>query len=307
MGLHLVLLAALGLVFLASNVSGHGSMIYPNIWQDFERRGLNDQRNPSSIGCGSIGLGKKKGCLTQWFTNNTVIPGESVIPEEFMVGKRKKHPKYPWNAPGTAPTLGGGCGVAGGNPDGCPPAGGKDDRPFGSPCGGYLEGIGTPGGAGGYIKGKPATSFSFPNATTTTWKIGSSQKVAWFSKAHHAGGYSYRLCKLGPKGKTGRLTEECFQKNVLDFIGNYVWTKEWPVTDDTPWVKTRALRTREGTFPMGSQWTRVPFPGRKTHTMMDKVLVSTDLTPGEYVLSFRWDSERTPQVWNGCANIELVN
>jgi len=28
--------------------------------------------------------------------------------------------------------------------------------------------------------------------------------------------------------------------------------------------------------------------------------------PGKYVLSFRWDSQRKPQVWNSCANIEIV-
>ena len=27
---------------------------------------------------------------------------------------------------------------------------------------------------------------------------------------------------------------------------------------------------------------------------------------GKYVLSFRWDSQKKPQVWNSCANIEIV-
>ena len=38
----------------------------------------------------------------------------------------------------------------------------------------------------------------------------------------------------------------------------------------------------------------------------DLVEVPESLEPGEYVLSFRWDSQQTPQVWNSCANIEIV-
>ena len=28
--------------------------------------------------------------------------------------------------------------------------------------------------------------------------------------------------------------------------------------------------------------------------------------PGKYVLSFRWDSQRKPQIWNSCATVEIV-
>jgi len=38
--------------------------------------------------------------------------------------------------------------------------------------------------------------------------------------------------------------------------------------------------------------------------LVDKVKVPK--TPGKYVLSFRWDCEQTPQVWNSCADIEIV-
>ena len=38
----------------------------------------------------------------------------------------------------------------------------------------------------------------------------------------------------------------------------------------------------------------------------DLVEVPETLEPGEYVLSFRWDSQQTPQVWNSCANIKIV-
>jgi len=38
----------------------------------------------------------------------------------------------------------------------------------------------------------------------------------------------------------------------------------------------------------------------------DLVAVPEDLEPGQYVLSYRWDCENTPQVWNSCANINVV-
>lgn len=38
--------------------------------------------------------------------------------------------------------------------------------------------------------------------------------------------------------------------------------------------------------------------------IIDKVRVP-DVPPGDYVLSFRWDCEATPQVWNSCADIKI--
>jgi len=39
--------------------------------------------------------------------------------------------------------------------------------------------------------------------------------------------------------------------------------------------------------------------------IVDKVKVP-DVPPGDYVISFRWDSEQTPQVWNSCADVKIV-
>ena len=41
-------------------------------------------------------------------------------------------------------------------------------------------------------------------------------------------------------------------------------------------------------------------------TIMDKVEVPKDLETGDYVLSFRWDCEQTPQIWNTCADVKIV-
>jgi len=40
--------------------------------------------------------------------------------------------------------------------------------------------------------------------------------------------------------------------------------------------------------------------------VVDQVQVPHNLEPGEYVLSFRIDSEQTPQVWNQCSSIRIT-
>ena len=55
------------------------------------------------------------------------------------------------------------------------------------------------------------------------------------------------------------LTEECFTKNTLRFVGDTQW-----IQSAAPGMSNRtavpALRTTEGTFPAGSQWTRNTIP-----------------------------------------------
>ena len=61
----------------------------------------------------------------------------------------------------------------------------------------------------------------------------------------------------------------------------------------------------QGLFGFG---TTLVMPGFPTFlfSVMDEVEVPDDLVPGEYVLSFRWDCEQTPQIWNACANVEII-
>lgn len=46
-----------------------------------------------------------------------------------------------------------------------------------------------------------------------------------------------------------------------------------------------------------------PANGYRWH-IVDKVVVPN--TPGDYVLSWRWDCEQTPQIWTNCADISIV-
>lgn len=45
---------------------------------------------------------------------------------------------------------------------------------------------------------------------------------------------------------------------------------------------------------------------RFNFNVVDQVQIPSDLPAGEYLLSFRWDSEQTPQVWANCADVTIT-
>lgn len=59
--------------------------------------------------------------------------------------------------------------------------------------------------------------------------------------------------------------------------------------------------------PYGScteeEWAR--FASKYNFNIVDELLVPAGLVPGEYVLSFRWDCEGSPQIWSGCSDIVI--
>merc|ERR1712204_134089 len=296
-----------------NNVWGHGAMYYPSPWHatsectpdtmypkqcKFE---LKDKSQKCVDGC-NRGAG-----LTTWFTNFTVVPEATL--EEDMYAKAPRSSDaglHPWNSPGFAPTHGNGCGVNGGNPGGCD----GEDNVFGRCCGGGIQG----GGCGGYVGGKPALTHYkegfFGSPHVTTWKRGVPADVYWTSHAHHRGGYAFRLCKV-ENGEVWKVTEECFNNGHLKFSGTTSWVYREPNNEDyneDGWTPQDSVRTTTGTTPHGSEWTKINLP--KTYKRLywafrDLVEVPESLEAGEYVLSFRWDCQQSPQVWNACANIHV--
>ena len=67
---------------------------------------------------------------------------------------------------------------------------------------------------------------------------------------------------------------------------------------------------QELTYPPNSEWAKMSLPtapgDNAQWAFKDLVEVPENIEPGDYILSFRWDSQRTPQVWNSCANIRIV-
>jgi len=59
----------------------------------------------------------------------------------------------------------------------------------------------------------------------------------------------------------------------------------------------------------GADADKIPEVVRKTEDHYDFTVVDTVKVPkteGRYVLSWRWDSEQTPQVWSNCALVDIV-
>ena len=40
--------------------------------------------------------------------------------------------------------------------------------------------------------------------------------------------------------------------------------------------------------------------------ILDNLAVPKHLPPGDYVLSLRWDCEKSAQVWQACADVTIV-
>jgi len=299
-------------------ILGHGAMYFPNPWHT--TKFCNIQENPHDCwfdlkvpdeGCtpGGHGCSNTAGRFA-WFTNYTTVEEETLPEEMYSSGPHESYPGlHPWASPGAAFVYGEGCGVNGGNPEGC--AG--EDLVWGRCCGDQVG-----AGCGGYVGGRSATDFYregfFGAVPTQTWYKGEPAEVAWYSNAHHRGGYAYRLCKVN-QGKVWEVTEECFQNGHLNFFGNTTWIYRKPTwgvefTEDG-WQAVDLVTTREGTTPAGSEWASlVVLPEHMngdSWAIKDLVEVPETLEYGEYVLSFRWDCQRTPQIWNACANILVVD
>merc|ERR1719238_2579892 len=129
---------------------GHAHMVYP------PSRGGG---NYSLAGtCTSI---PEMPCM--WFSQPVIIPGEPTLKLEHRTynvhvdsGPHDWSRKMPWRAPGTAPVLGSGCGVAGGNQVPIPNGG---SAPAGVKQG--LDGL------------------HLPETAPSVWKMGEVVEVAW--------------------------------------------------------------------------------------------------------------------------------
>jgi hypothetical protein len=137
----------------------------------------------------------------------------------------------------------------------------------------------------------------------------------------------YRLCPLSDD-----LTEECFKRTPIPFAA-----KTWLLWGDGTRMAINGTYLDEGTEPVNSTWAMNPLPFSDNSTgpefappcdetvdrhvndtgrcsgrfpyavsIVDALVVPSDLSPGPYVLGFRYDCEATAQVWSSCADIDIV-
>jgi hypothetical protein len=152
----------------------------------------------------------------------------------------------------------------------------------------------------------------------TVWPAGSTQEAAWAVCANHGGGVAYRLCPRDRVTEDAEATEACFQEHHLDFADNITMVRFAAGMEDKEFESEMVFDSR------GKQWRKniIPkdcddakFPGGCSsanrnfpwYSQVDNVKIPQDLTPGHYVLSWRWDCEANAQVWNNCADIEVTN
>ena len=170
--------------------------------------------------------------------------------------------------------------------------------------------------------------------TGTVWKAGSTVETMTSFRAIHGGGYQFRLCPL-----ESNLTEACFQKTPMPFVGD----SKLMISDGST-IELNSVNVSNGTLPVGSTWRMLGIPdaggaatpgewafeppchepgypnhppkfpnqanctGDWTHniTMYDYLRVPEHLEPGEYVLGFRWDCETSAQIWQSCADVKIT-
>ena len=100
------------------------------------------------------------------------------------------------------------------------------------------------------------------------------------------------------------------------FTGDETWiyyfARPWGTMEDEPFnpdnfVAQPIVKTTIGTTPEGSEWAQINVPHHGAHWIFkDLIEIPEDIEPGVYVLSFRWDCQNSPQVWNSCANIQIL-
>ena len=42
------------------------------------------------------------------------------------------------------------------------------------------------------------------------------------------------------------------------------------------------------------------------YSIVDRVWIPANISPGQYLLSWRWDAEGTAQVWENCADVTIT-
>lgn len=253
--------------------------------------------------------------------NNTGFPCPKY--EDGICGDWTK--TNPWRYPGVATVLDP-CGMAGGSlpqPGQPIPYGGGDPPPFKEQ--GFL------GSKLPKLKKK------------TVWIAGSTAEVAWGIFANHGGGYSYRLCpadkettedcfqqmpldfvgdtqwlQFGDGMDTTNRTEiKASQTSVGTFPAGSQWRRN-PVppcaggmygtgggTDPNPCLVPTFDPPMPGVYGFGLGGA----PSRVVSAqigIVDKVHVP-NVPSGEYVLSWRWDSEQTSQVWQNCGDVTIAD
>lgn len=325
----------LGLVF-ATTVFGHGAMIWPPSWLD---PGGDLGLQPYTVCL----AGQCYWFSNYTFVVERTMPADSIMrtyaisdPDYKLFGNN------PWAAPGAAEVFSP-CGIYGGNPVGCPPNSGEGKK--GDPCGlgGFAYGVdaledyadqtrlhdirSTDVKAGGELdvhwitKANHGGGYSYRlckmpadgDHTKITEEcfqaghLGFASDDSWIQFGDdEANRMSFKARRTTngthPKGSvwTQNPVPACAQED------GGVYTEHTEACENA--LKEFGVRTQFPPRIPGIQgygehphWS----PSTFGFNVVDRIQIPADLTPGDYVLSFRWDCEETSQVWTTCADLKI--
>jgi len=235
--------------------------------------------------------------------------------------------RNPWRAPGSAPVI-----------DACGTAGGRWRYQGQGKAGATFQNtsLSKEGDLGSRL---PAM------APQATWEAGSLVEVGWAVAAQHGGGYAYRLAPADApltEATFQKMPLDMVGPSILRWDGNRSSQLEFNATRVTTGTVPAGSMWAKNPIPRGSwQWwdngpsfdpvceesaeckasstkSAKPFSCRcsgdiNTGTLrpnleiVDKVRIPSSLTPGRYVLQWRWDCEQSDQVWANCADVSVTS
>jgi len=323
-----------------ATVSGHVASNWPPSWSDPDGIfGMSDGWRDA--GCipgtgrpgGSHYLGPNgsesdaKHCIMKWYTNYTFHTGQATLPATMRTYKIADK-KNPWFAPGTAPVHSP-CGIDGGNPYGCPP--GNPD-PFACAGGGRGHGddgrtlsgnskpaewvVGTieevaygveANHGGGYqyrLCPKPANRMDLTEECFMKMPLalGNRSWLQLHGDKNNRSEFTPMRTTFGTTPAGSQWSRNAIPAchdivpglgGVLDYNCHLGPLFSPPAPDAYGfWGVHNQGDVHEG-------WGRV-----HSLSVVDTLKVP-DVTPGEYVLQFRYDGEQTPQVWNSCSDVRV--
>jgi hypothetical protein len=321
-------------------VSGHGQMTYPPT--RFHTTLAGAAESGQKGGWHWFSQGCQPGCsvCTDKFSGDTCSePGGTMAPtinDEHLRTWKDAYgydftKRNPWRAPGYSPVFSP-CGIAGGGN-------------ISHPGNGAIAVNGATQGADGRdLPEGPKTQWALGSVQEVAWSIvanhgggyayrlcpkSSELTEACFQSGHLEFASAQTWIQYGDN-TTNRTAIPATRVSEGTFPAGSVWTKnpipacgqynggvgdgscEFPAQFDPPLPYLYGYGSATcftGSAGHGGHCTaeqRQYFEDHFRFNIIDQVIVPKDLSVGEYVLSFRWDCEQTPQVWTQCADITVI-
>jgi len=279
------------------------------------------------------------GCM--WFNNYTFVSHPTMAADSPMRTYAKSDPNgylltNPWGAPGSAKIFSP-CGIHGGNPYGCP-VGDKASAGKECPFGGYGWGENSLQAYGTSLTDILTTTWQRGSIQEVHWSIkanhggGYTYRLCKVPEGGYAalteecfqngnlkfvGNSSWIQWGANPKNRTEipalRTTKGTtpagsqWTRNPIpacDTSGGGVFTDTSNACSVSGGYQFKPATPRAAGF--GTYFQMGDENAYLTFSIVDKIQIPSDLTPGKYVLGFRWDCEQTYQVWNTCSNLNIA-